>query len=283
MATGSKQMDPDVLLPIERPGPSYDDYHRRRRQLMASRGTTLVIMIVAFIWATWGTKFGVITLIQGMANAARFVIVDLLPPELDAVPQYLDAAFETLFMSYVGVLMSIVLSIPLGIFAARNITVNRAVAYLAKGTTALIRAVPELVFGIFLVAVFGLGPFAGTFALGIGGVGVLAKNYADSLETIEMGQLEGLRASGGTWLQILVQGVWPQFKPGFISWSLFRFDLNIRAAAVLGLVGAGGIGHSLLQAINLYQFRTATTIILMIFIMILGVEAVTATLRRRLL
>lgn len=264
-------------------GPSYTEYRRRRRGLVANRTVTLGIVTIAFIWATWGTGFGVGTLIEGLVDAGRFVLLDLLPPRLDVIVEHLDAAYETLLMSYVGVVMSIVLSIPLGILAARNVTVHRAVAYLAKMTTAFIRAVPSIVFGIFLVAVFGLGPLPGTLALGIGGVGILAKNYADSLETIDMGQLEGLRASGGTWLQSLGQGVWPQFKPGFISWSLFRFDLNIRAAAVLGLVGAGGIGYDLIQAINLYQFRTASTIVGMIFVMILAVETVTATLRRKLL
>jgi phosphonate transport system permease protein len=263
--------------------PTYEDYQQRARILLSNRALVGGIIATAFAWAVWGTGFGIVTLVEGFAKAATFVATDLLPPRLDVAPQYIGAALETLYMSYVGMVISVILSIPLGVLAARNITVNRGVAYFAKATTGFIRAVPEIVFAMFLVGVFGLGPLAGTIALGVGGVGILAKNYADSFEKIDMGQLEGLRAAGASWLQILGQGVWPQFKPSFVSWSLFRLDLNIRSAAVLGLVGAGGIGHSLNQAINLYQFKSATTIILMIFVMILAVEALTGALRRRLL
>jgi phosphonate transport system permease protein len=282
-AVKGEELVPGSASPGRQPAPSVGEYRRRSRILVSNRLLITGIVGGAFIWAVWGTGFGALTLFQGFARAAEFVVTDLLPPRLEVVPQHLDAALETLYMSYAGMVISIVLSIPLAVLAARNTTVHRAVSYLAKATTAFIRAVPEIVFGIFLVAVFGLGPVAGTIALGVGGVGILAKAYADGLEATDMRQVEGIRAAGGSWLQMLGQGVWPQFKPSFVTWSLFRLDLNIRAAAVLGLVGAGGIGHSLLQAINLYQFKTGTTLILMIFVMILIVEATTGAIRRKVL
>lgn len=263
--------------------PTYADYRRHNRAIAANRALIWGVIGGAFIWAIWGTGFGVMTLIQGVITAVEFVIVDLMPPRLDVAPQYAGAALETLQMSYVGAVVSIVFSLPLAVLAARSTTVNRAVAFFSRALIGFIRAVPELVLAIFLVAAFGLGPLAGMLALGINGIGILGKLYADSLETIDTRQTEGIRSSGGTWLQTLGQGVWPQFKPSFVTWSLFRLDLNIRAAAVLGLVGAGGLGHSLLEAINLYQFRTATTIILMIFAMIIIVETATGALRRRIL
>lgn len=268
---------------VEQRHPTYAAYRRRQRSLMMNRGVIWAVILAGFGWATWGTGFGVVTLFTGLVKATRFVVIDLLPPRLDVAPLYIENVLETLYMSVVGVVIAVVLSIPLGVMAARHVTPHRAISYPTKVFVAFIRAVPDVVFGIFLVAAFGLGPLAGTIALGVGGVGILAKNYADSLETIDLHQLEGLRAAGGTWLQTLGQGVWPQFKPAFVSWSLFRLDLNIRSASVLGLVGAGGIGTSLFEAINLYRFKTASTIVLMIFVMILLVEAVTRTVRRRLL
>lgn len=266
------------------PGPlTYAHYQRRNRAIAGNRALIWGIVGGAFIWAIWGTGFGVMTLVQGVVTAVEFIVVDLLPPRLDVIPEYAGAALETLNMSYVGAAVSIVLSVPLAVLAARVTTVHPAVAFFARATIGFIRAVPELVLAIFLVVVFGLGPLAGMLALGIHGIGILGKLYADSLETIDTRQVEGIKSSGGTWLQALGQGVWPQFKPSFVTWSLFRLDLNIRAAAVLGLVGAGGLGHSLLQAINLYQFETATTIILMIFVMIMLVETATGALRRRIL
>lgn len=261
----------------------YPAYQRHQRSLWNRRALLWTVLGVALGWAMWGTGFGFRTLVQGLTAAVDFVVTDFLPPRLDLVPRYLGPALDTLYMSYLGMVISVVLSLPLGVLAARNTTVHRVVAYLAKASVAFIRAVPELVLAIFLVAVFGIGPLAGTLALGIGGVGILAKAYADGIEAVDLRQVEGIRAAGGTRLQILVQGVWPQFKPSFVTWSLYRMDLNIREAAVLGLLGAGGLGYSLQQAIGLFQYRTAAAIIGMIFAMIVLVELVTGALRRRAL
>jgi phosphonate transport system permease protein len=261
----------------------YAEYRRRNRALGRNRAVIWAIIAAAFVWAMWGTGFGFLTLVVGIKNATEFVFTDLWPPRLDGITEFIRPALVTVYMSYVAMIMSIVLSIPLGVLAARNTTLHISVSWVSTAITAFIRAVPELVIAIFLVAVFGIGPLAGTIAMGVGGVGILAKAYADALEAIDMRQVEGIRSAGGTRVQILGQGVWPQFKPSFVSWSLYRFDLNIRTGAVLGLVGAGGIGHSLLVQINLFQYKAATTIILMIFVLILIVEMVTGILRKKAL
>lgn len=260
---------------------TFTEYQRRKRALAGSRAVIWSIIVVALAWAMWGTGFGVVTLAQGLVTSIEFIVTDLLPPRLEGATDYIGPALDTLYMSYFAMVISVVLSVPLGILAARNTTLHRAVAYGSKASVAFIRAAPEIVFAIFLVAVFGLGPLAGAIAMSVGGVGILAKAYADGIEAVDMRQVEGIRAAGGTWLQVLVQGVWPQFKPAFVTWSLYRLDLNIREASVLGLVGAGGLGYSLQQALALFQFKTAATIILMIFAMVMLVEMVTGALRRR--
>lgn len=259
------------------------DYRVHSRAIVRSRLLIWGSILVAFGWATWGTGFGVLTFIDGIRGSFVFIATDLLPPRFEAAPQFVDEALDTLLMSYVGMVMSVVLAIPLGVLGARNTTANLFLSYASKMTVAFIRAAPDLIFAIFLVALFGLGPLAGTVAMGIGGIGILGKAYADGIEAIDMRQVEGVRAAGGSWLQALGQGVWPQFKPTFITWSLYRLDLNIREAAVLGLVGAGGLGHALITELRIFQYRTATTVILMIFVMIILVEFVTGVLRRKVI
>lgn len=226
---------PSAVTPTPLAAPTYGEYRRRNRTLAGSRALIWAVIGIAFLWAVRATGFGLMTLVDSLVASVEFVITDLWPPRVEEAPDYIGPALDSLYMSYVGMVISIVISIPVGVLAARNITIYRVVAYAGKATTAFIRALPEIVLAIFLVAVFGIGPVAGTLALGIGGVGILAKAYADGIEAIDMRQIDGLRATGATWLQILGQGVWPQFKPTFLTWSLYRLELNIREAAVLGL------------------------------------------------
>lgn len=256
-------------------------YRAFRRAALTRNLVTWTILIGLFAYSMWGTSFGIGSLFSGLTESFQFIFVDTMPPRFEETPEFIGPLLETVYMSFVGVVISVAVSIPLGILGARNVTPSDTVVYLSRTVTGFVRAVPGLIMAIFLVAVFGIGPLAGTLALGIGGIGILAKAYADAIEEIDMGQIEGLRSTGARWLQILVQGVWPQFKPAFLTWSLYRLERNVHHGTVLGLVGAGGIGFALLRAINLYQFRTATTILLIIFVLVLGIEAVTTRLRRR--
>ena len=262
---------------------TYESYRARHRGVVNNRLLLWGIIGGASVWSYAGTNFGFLTLFQGLIESVRFVFVDLLPPRLDRIPDFIGPMAETLYMSYVGVAMSVIISIPLGILAATNTTVHRSLAVVFKAIIAFIRAVPELVFGLLLVAVIGIGPLAGTIALGIAGVGIIGKAYTDGIENVDPREIEGLTAAGATKFQILLQGVWPQFKPTFITWSLYQLDLNIRAAAVLGLVGAGGLGYTLITAINLFQFKSASMAVFMVFALIIVVESITGALRRRAL
>lgn len=263
--------------------PDYGEYRRRLRVIIRRRLLVWGVIVAGFSWAVWGTGFGVVTLVEGFAALLVFVATDLLPPRFGVLADLGGPVLDTLAMSYVGMAISVILSVPLGVLAARSTTVGWIVALIARSAIAFVRAVPELVLALFLIAVLGLGPLAGLIALGVGGVGILAKAYADALESVDLRQVEGIKAVGGTWLQILLQGVWPQFQPSFVTWSLYRLDLNIREATVLGLVGAGGLGLALQESLGLLRYQEATAIILVIFGLIIAVETITGTLRRRLL
>jgi len=261
----------------------YPVYRRDRLGTWRKRGIVWVVLAAVFGWSMHGTQFYFSALIDGMVNSFRFLFEDMLPPDLSAFVPALPMLFDTLYMSLFGFVAAVIISLVLGVLAAKTTAPHPAVRYLSKGLIAFIRSIPDLVFAIILVSAFGIGPVPGAIALGIGGVGVLAKMFAESLEEIDMAMLEPLTAAGAGWLQKMGQGVWPQFKTAFTVWSLFRLDLNIRSAAVLGLVGAGGLGYSLNTTLSLFQFRQASTIMLMVLALIIVVEFTTERIRKRIL
>ena len=261
----------------------YPVYRRDRLGTWRKRGIVWVVLAAVFGWSMHGTQFYFSALIDGMVNSFRFLFEDMLPPDFSAFVPALPMLFDTLYMSLFGFVAAVIISLVLGVLAAKTTAPHPAVRYLSKGLIAFIRSIPDLVFAIILVSAFGIGPVPGAIALGIGGVGVLAKMFAESLEEIDMAMLEPLTAAGAGWLQKMGQGVWPQFKTAFTVWSLFRLDLNIRSAAVLGLVGAGGLGYSLNTTLSLFQFRQASTIMLMVLALIIVVEFTTERIRKRIL
>jgi phosphonate transport system permease protein len=257
---------------------------KHRKKVLLQYQLMIWAFIIALItWAWIGTGFKLSILYSGTSNMARFIFGDLLPPDFSVIPKYIDPALQTIYMSFVAMIFSVIVSLILGFLAAENTTFHPVISFMSRSIVAFLRAVPSMIWGVLLVVAFGLGPLAGTIALGISGIGVLGKAFADVLEEIDQGQVDAVIATGGSWFQVMGQAVWPQFKTGFIAWSLYKMDLNIRDAAVLGLIGAGGIGFTLQSDINLFQYEAVSVGILMIFALILIVEFVTAKVRERLL
>lgn len=261
----------------------YSDYQRIK--MMKRLNTLLLSSFILFltVWSLIGTKFSITSIFSGLGNMTSFIFVDLLPPDFSVIGKYLKPALDTIYMSYVGMCFAVLLSLVLGVLAAKTTTPHSFIAFLARTFTSFLRSIPALVWGILLVSAIGLGPFAGTIAIALSGVGILGKAYAEILEEIDMGQIEAVRVTGASWLQVIGQAVWPQFKAGFAAWSLYKLDLNIREAAVLGVVGAGGIGYTLQGSLKLFQYKEVSTGIVIIFFLILMVEYTTAKIRERVL
>lgn len=223
----------------------YTEFNRGKRKLLSNRFMIWAIIVVLVLWSWIGTNFNIMDLISGVANMCVFIFQDMLPPDFSSIGSFIGPALDTLYMSYTGLIFSVIFSLFFGFMAARTTTVHPMIAVLSRSFITLLRSIPAMVWGILLVAAMGRGPFAGTLALGLSGIGILGRAFADLLEEIDRHQVDALRATGASWFQTIGQGVWPQFKPGFVSWSLYKMDLNIREAAVLGVVGAGGIGYAL--------------------------------------
>jgi phosphonate transport system permease protein len=190
------------------------------------------------------------------------------------------ATLETVQMAIAGTFLAVVAAFPIAFLAARNTTPHPWVYHLAKSSLNLGRTIPDLALGLVLVSAVGLGPFAGTLALAIHTTTVLGKLMSESVENIDQGPVEAIRATGATYPQVLSFAVVPQVLPDLISFALYRLETNIRAAAVLGLIGAGGIGYLMNTSFRTFQFREASAIVFVLIALVMAVDYLSARLRQ---
>jgi phosphonate transport system permease protein len=199
-------------------------------------------------------------------------------------PQGVHAALvETLHIATLGTVIAVVIAFPIGLMAAGNITPNRAVNYLARLLLVSSRSVNSLVWALLFIAVFGPGALAGTLAIAFRSVGFIGKLVGEAAEEANPGTIEALAAVGAPWPSLLAKGYWPQIQPAFWSVVLFRWDINVRESAVLGLVGAGGIGMALDTAMNLFQWDRVAMVLLAIFAVVIAAEVVVTAIRKRII
>jgi phosphonate transport system permease protein len=206
------------------------------------------------------------------------------PPDSAHYPATVHAALmETLHIASLGTLLSLVLAVPLGLLVATNLTPNRAVNLFARILLVSSRSVNSLVWALLFLAVFGPGPLAGTLAIGFRSIGFVGKLLGEAIEQAPRGPIEALEAAGAGWFSRIGYGYWPQVKPAFWSIVLLRWDINVRESAVLGLVGAGGIGMVLDTAMNLFQWNRVATVLLAVFAVVVVAEVVVTQVRKRIL
>ena len=189
---------------------------------------------------------------------------------------------ETLLISYVGTLAGAIVAFALNFVAAANTSPAPWLQFAVKRGLEFCRTVPGIVFALIFVIAFGLGPMAGVFALAIHSAGALGKLFAEIVENIDMKPIEGIRASGGNWFETMRFAVLPQVTAGFASYSLLRFEINVREASVMGFVGAGGIGQELVVAIRKFYYSDVSAILILIIVTVFVIDIGTGWLRGRL-
>lgn len=219
-----------------------------------------------------------VTGIHGMADLIRRA----MPPDFSQLPSVAWPALQTLDIALFGTLVGIVIALPLALLAAANMTPSRSVYYAARGIIGFTRAVPDLVWALLFVTAVGLGPFPGGLALGVHSVGMLGRLFAETIEQMDMAPIHALELTGARRVQIFSHGIIPSVLPTLLGISLYRLDENIRSSLVLGFVGAGGIGFQLLTAMNLFQYQEVSLLLIIIFVIVLGAERISAELRERL-
>ncbi|MBM3536462.1 MAG: phosphonate ABC transporter, permease protein PhnE [Alphaproteobacteria bacterium] len=194
-----------------------------------------------------------------------------------------EALIETLHIASLGTILSLALALPVGILAARNVVPVAAINQLAKLILVSSRSVNSLVWALLFVAIFGPGALAGTLAIAFRSIGFVGKLFGEALEEAQRGPVEALTAAGAPWPSVFLKAYWPQVQPAFWSIALFRWDINIRESAVLGLVGAGGIGVALDTALTLLYWDQVAVVLLTIFAVVILAEIIVTTIRSRII
>lgn len=192
------------------------------------------------------------------------------------------ATWVTLQIATLGSLLAALLALPLGLLAARNLNAPRPLAWAAKGVLDTARAVHTLVFGLVLVGIVGLGPTAGILAIALHSMGTYGKLYAETIEGLDMAAVQAVQATGAGPGQVFFHAVWPSVLPQFVSHHLYVWEFNIRDSTILGLIGAGGLGLLISEAVSLFQWSRLATVLLVVVALVVGFDALSRRIRQAL-
>ncbi len=233
-----------------------------------------------FLWSASATELSLYRVVEGVPFMLDF-LRRMVPPDFSVMGNALTGAIQTLQIAVVGTGVSALLALPLGFAAARNVA-PPWLFYGSRSVLNVFRAVDTLVYALFFVAAVGLGPFPGVLAVVAYTATVLAKLYSEAIEAIDPGPVEAVAAAGATALQVLRWGVLPQLVPQFLSFTLYRFETNIRAAAILGFVGAGGIGFYIQTYLRMLNYPAASAVLLVLVALVMLVDFASSRIRARL-
>ena len=239
-------------------------------------GLAAVIYLIAAISSV---EVNWVRVYEGLERGGRF-LMGFMPPDFTSRwPDMSQGLIESLTMTVTSTVVGVAISVPIGLGAARNLA-PRPVYYVCRAIIALSRSLQEIIIAILFVAMFGFGPFAGFLTLSFATIGFLAKLLAEDIEDIDPTQVEAVRATGASWLQVVNYAVQPQVMPRLIGLSLYRLDINFRESAVIGIVGAGGIGATLNTAMDRYEFDSAAAILLIIIAIVMMAEYLSGYVRK---
>lgn len=254
---------------------------RGRRRLRRWGGASIVVLLVA--WSVQGTDIGLGTLLEGRESGLR-MLREFLRPDLS--PEFLgivgSAAIETIQISVAALLLCVLLGMPLAALIAGNVQAPGWIASTARVVAASLRGIPELLWALLFVATVGPGAAAGVYAIALHGAGLIAKLCSEQLEAVDPAPVEALRLTGASRPATALLATVPQARTGLISLVLYQWECNIRAATIVGLVSAGGIGQDLVIALKLFRYDEAGTLVVVIVGLILAVDLVSRVVRRRL-
>jgi phosphonate transport system permease protein len=258
------------------------EWRRFTRLQRLSRFAFYLFAVVALV-----VSVRTIEVIPEFLSDAPAQMVDLFarmwPPDPAYIQPTLKGLVETLHIATLGTIIAIGLAVPVGLLAARNVTPSAPLNLLAKFIFVTSRSINSLVWALLFVAVFGPGPLAGTLAIAFRSIGFTGKLFAEALEEVNAGSIEALSAAGASKMSILLMGFWPQVRPSYWSIALFRWDINIRESAILGIVGAGGVGVALDTALNLLYWDQVAVVLIAIFMVVILAEVIVTAVRSRIL
>jgi phosphonate transport system permease protein len=257
-------------------------------------GFLAVVVVLCAALAAWGGEVDLGKLAQGLPRFSSYIYEILPKLRLAHLTTDLAEWFwnwdgwlallgETLLVAYVGTFLGAAIAFCFCFFASANLVKNAVARILVRRSLEFFRTVPDIVFALLFVYALGLGPVPGVLAIAIHTVGALGKQFAEVVENIDMNPVEGVKAGGANWFEQVRFGALPQVLSNFVSYTLLRFEINVRGASVMGFVGAGGIGKELLSSIRQFYYSDVSAILLMIIVTVFAIDLLTERLRFRLI
>lgn len=238
--------------------------------------------IVILVWAFEGAGWSAEKILRAPPALGDF-LSRAWPPSTDSLLRLADKMIETLQIALAGAVLGVLFSLPVALMAARGLIFGRWVNLITRNLLGFIRAVPDIAWALVFVVAVGLGPFAGMLAIMIDTVGFCGRFFADDMEATDKGPSEALTATGARGLDVVACTTIPASMPAFVSTSLFALEKAVRSSTILGLVGAGGIGIELKVGFDLFDYPTAMTVILMIAVVVIAIEALSGWARKRII
>ncbi|MGB4438322.1 MAG: phosphonate ABC transporter, permease protein PhnE [Sedimentibacter sp.] len=247
--------------------------------------TWIGVFIVIFITFATGylTEFDVKKAVLAMPGIFKFIATDFLPPDITAAPKFMSSLMDTFYMAFISTITGALISLILALLCASPTSPNRAVEFIIRAFASALRNIPSLAWTIILVPAFGIGKTVGLMALLIGAIGSMTRFFTETIEEVDLGNIEAIRSVGGSYWQVLKSGVLPQCYPGLIAWTLYNFELGIRASTIIGMVGGGGIGFFIQSTIKLFQYDQAMMAVIVVAVVVLIVEAASKKIREQIM
>ena len=271
---------PDRNAPVSSSPAVLEKLTQEQKQITPVRILWGLLAIAVLVYTGDKSDLSFVELAQGSGTMAEY-ITRYFPPDFNAWRSYLADITETISMGVWGTLLAAVVAVPLSVVAAENVAPWWLVFVVRRFLDAM-RAINEVVFALVFVVAVGLGPFAGVLALFVHTAGTLGKLFSETIESIDAGPVEGIRATGASKLQEIIFGILPQVMPLWLSFTLYRLEANVRSASVLGIVGAGGIGVSLYQSFRAFEYEKVCAILILLVTAVALIDIISAKVRQRL-
>jgi phosphonate transport system permease protein len=248
-------------------------------------GPIAFLIFLAITWWAASDEFGIdFDLPELLTNLTRGadILAEFWPPAWDFLPETFGPMLETVQMAIIASVIGCSVALPVSFLASRMSTPNRFVFVVDRSILSVVRALPDILYALIFVAAVGVGPLPGIMALILFNIAVVAKLLSETVDGVDPGPIEAARAAGGGKAQTVRWAIFPQVLPNYVAYSLYAFELNIRASAVIGIVGAGGIGNLINRERRYFNYDSLTVILIEIFLLVFVVELISIFLRRRL-
>jgi phosphonate transport system permease protein len=255
------------------------------RPARPARSVAVPIAFLVFaavtVWAGIAINFNPVEIIEGIGGADR-IVGALVQPNWSFLSTTAQPMLETFQMAVIATAIGCAVALPLAFLASRVTSPNRFVYSLDRSVLNVIRAIPDILYALVFVSAVSIGPLAGILALILFNIGVVAKLLSETVDGVDTGPIEAARAAGAGRMQTVATSVLPQVMPNYVAYSLYTFELNIRASTVIGIVGAGGIGNVLNTQLKFFNYSNVSVVIIELFVFVLVIEFISIALRRRL-